>query len=145
MVAHYEKVTHNKWVEPNYERERIVRNMTNILLQEMMSNALKKILKGFEGSLVEVVSRLIDAVIWGLPVKYDVEVIRSEYQNVASKDRKSQQSSGSKRNRPDLMIQAYLQNKWDKVTYIESSKWQISDQKIFDDHNKLVRLTLDGF
>ena len=62
MVAHYEKVTHNKWVEPNYERERIARNMTNILLQEMMSNALEKILKGSEGSLVEVVSRLMDAV-----------------------------------------------------------------------------------
>ncbi len=63
MVAYYEKVTHNKWVELNYERECIVRNMTNILLQEMMSNALRKILKGSESSLVEVVSQLIDAVI----------------------------------------------------------------------------------
>ena len=82
---------------------------------------------------------------WGLPVEYDVEVTRGERQSVASKDRKSQQSSGSKGNRPDLMIRAYLQNKWDEVAYIESSKWQTSDQKIFDDHNKLVRLTLDGF
>ena len=32
MLAHYEKVIHNKWVELNYERERIARNMTNILL-----------------------------------------------------------------------------------------------------------------
>ena len=32
MLAHYEKVIHNKWVEPNYERERIAKNMTNILL-----------------------------------------------------------------------------------------------------------------
>src|SRR6266496_5072520 len=82
---------------------------------------------------------------WGLPVEYDIEVIRGEYQSVANKDHKSQQSSRSKGNRLDLMIQAYLRNKWDEVTYIESSKWQTSDQKIFDDHNKLVRLTLDGF
>ena len=52
--------------------------MTNILLQEMMSNALGKILKGSEGSLVEVVSWLMDAVMWGLPVVYDVEVTRGE-------------------------------------------------------------------
>src|SRR6266542_5126982 len=111
----------------------------------MMSNALRKILKGSEGSLVEVVSRLIDAVMWGLPVEYDVEVTRGERQSVASKDRKLQQSSGSKGNKPDLMIRAYLQNKWDEVAYIECSKWQTSDQKIFNDHNKLARLTLDGF
>ena len=82
---------------------------------------------------------------WGLPVVYNVEVTRGEHQSVASKDRKSQQSSRLKGNRPDLMIRAYFRNKWDEVTYIESSKWQTSDQKIFDDHNKLVRLTLDGF
>ena len=80
-----------------------------------------------------------------MPVEYDVEVIRGERQSVASKDHKSQQSSRSKGNRSDLMIRAYLRNKWDEVAYIESSKWQTSDQKIFDDHNKLVRLTLDGF
>ncbi len=78
--------------------------MTNILLQEMMSNALRKIFKGSEGSLVEVVFQLIDAVMQGLPVEYDVEVTRGERQSVISKDRKSQQSSGSKGNRPDLMI-----------------------------------------
>ncbi len=77
----------------------------------MMLNALRKILKGSESSLVEVVSRLIDAVMWGLSVEYDVEVTRGEHQNVASKDRKSQQSSRSKGNRPNLMIQAYLRNK----------------------------------
>src|SRR6266498_879398 len=104
MVTHYEKVTHNKWVELNYERERIARNMTNILLQEMMTNALEKILKGSEGFLVEVVSQLMNAVMWSLPVVYDVEVTRDERQSVASKDHKSQQSSGSKGNRSDLMI-----------------------------------------
>src|SRR6266511_4083706 len=111
----------------------------------MMSNALGKILKGSEGSFVEVVSQLMDAIMWGLPVVYDVEITRGERQSVVSKDRKSQQSSGSKGNRSDLMIQAYLRNKWNEVTYIESSKWQTSDQKIFDDHNKLVRLTFDEF
>src|SRR6266498_2864277 len=89
----------------------LARNMTNILLQEMMSNALGKILKGSEGSLVEVVSQLMDAVMWGLPIEYDVKVTRGERQNVASKDRKSQQSSRSKENRLDLIIRTYLQNK----------------------------------
>src|SRR6266542_632266 len=111
----------------------------------MMSNALRKILKSSESFLVEVVSRLMDTVMWGLPVEYDVEVTRGKCQSVASKDRKSQQSSKSKGNRSDLMIRAYLQNKWNKIAYIKSSKWQTSDQKIFDDHNKLARLTLDGF
>ncbi len=32
MLIHYEKMTHNKLVESNYKRERIARNMTNILL-----------------------------------------------------------------------------------------------------------------
>ena len=36
MLAHYEKVTYNKWVESNYEQERIAKNITNIFLQEMM-------------------------------------------------------------------------------------------------------------
>ena len=119
--------------------------MTNILLQEMMLNALRKILKGSEDSLVKIVSQLIDAVMWDLSIEYNVEVTKDEYQNVVSKDRKSQQSSGSKGNRPDLIIQAYLRNKWDEVAYIESFKWQASDQKIFDYHNKLARLTLDRF
>ena len=63
--------------------------MTNILLQEMMLNVFKKILKGSEDSLIEVVSRLIDAIIWGLSIEYDVEVIKGERQSVASKDHKS--------------------------------------------------------
>ena len=58
-----------------------------------------------------------------MPIEYDVKVIKDEHQSVASKDCKSQQSSGSKGNRPDLMIRAYLQNKWDEVAYIKSSKW----------------------
>ncbi|CAG8813877.1 5832_t:CDS:1, partial [Gigaspora rosea] len=41
----------------DYDQEHIARNVTNIFLQEVKSNALRKILRGFEGSLVEVVSR----------------------------------------------------------------------------------------
>ena len=77
----------------------------------MMSNAFRKILKDSKGFLVEVVSRLIDAVMWGLPIEYDVKVIRGEHQSIVSKDRKLQQSSRSKGNRPDLIIWAYLRNK----------------------------------
>ena len=63
--------------------------MTNILLQEMISNALRKILKGSESFLVEVVSRLMNAIMWGLSIEYDVEVIRGKRQSVTNKDHKS--------------------------------------------------------
>ncbi len=56
----------------------------------MIPNAFRKILKVSESFLVEVVSRLIDAVMWNLPVEYDVEVIRGKCQSVAGKDRKLQ-------------------------------------------------------
>ncbi len=56
MLIYYKKVIHNKWVELNYEQEHIARNMINILLQEIMSNALRKILKSSKGFLVKVVS-----------------------------------------------------------------------------------------
>ncbi len=85
MLTHYEKVTYNKWIESNHEWKHIVRNMTNILLQEMISNALRKILNSFEGFFIEVVSWLINAVMWDLPIEYDVKVIRSKYQSIASK------------------------------------------------------------
>ncbi len=74
----------------------------------MISNAFRKILKGSENSLVEVVSRLIDTVIWDLPIEYNVEVTRNKYQNITSKNCKLQQNNKLKGNRPNLMIQAYL-------------------------------------
>ncbi len=62
MLTYYEKVIHNKWIESNYEQECIVRNMTHIFLQEIISNILRKIFKDSEGFLIEVVSWLIDAI-----------------------------------------------------------------------------------
>ncbi len=32
MIAHYEKVIYNKWIELNYKQKCIARNITNILL-----------------------------------------------------------------------------------------------------------------
>ncbi|CAG8489861.1 17288_t:CDS:2, partial [Cetraspora pellucida] len=74
VLSQSEKVVHDRWVEESYGRERIARNVTDILLQEVKSNALHKVLRGSEGSKVEIVSRLIDAVMWRLPLEYDVEV-----------------------------------------------------------------------
>ncbi|RIB21551.1 hypothetical protein C2G38_2176286 [Gigaspora rosea] len=109
VLSQSEKVVHDRWIEENYGRERIARNVANVLLQEVKSNALHKVLRGSEGSK-------------RLPFEYDVVVTRGEWQSVASKDRKLQHNSNTRGDRPDLMIQAFLRQKWDEIAYVESGK-----------------------
>ncbi|CAG8703183.1 34095_t:CDS:2 [Gigaspora margarita] len=122
VLSQSEKVVHNRWIEENYGRKRIARNIADVLLQEVKSNALHKVLRGSKGSKVEIISRLINAVLWRLLLEYDVEVMRGKWQSVASKDQKLQHNSNARGDRPDLMIQAFLCQKWDEIAYVESGK-----------------------
>ncbi|GBB84448.1 hypothetical protein RclHR1_11000004 [Rhizophagus clarus] len=53
-------------------------------------------------------------------------------------------SNGSENCLVDLMIHVFFRNKWEEIIYIESGKWNCNDEKIRNDHNKLVQLCMDG-
>ncbi|CAG8573740.1 6307_t:CDS:2 [Dentiscutata heterogama] len=98
--------------ELKYEKERIVRGIIDVLLQEIKLNALRKVSHGSENSLVEIIVRLIDTAMYRLPVGYEIEVTRAERQSIASKNWKVQQQKGSRGNKPDLMIRMLFHRKW---------------------------------
>ena len=67
--------------------ERIAGEITDILLQKIKLNALQRVSGGSENTLVEIIARLIDMVMYYLPVDYEVEITRAERQSKASKSR----------------------------------------------------------
>ncbi|CAJ0746268.1 8432_t:CDS:2, partial [Entrophospora sp. SA101] len=115
VLSTKEAVTHSRWIEQEQDRERIARVITDVLLQEIRFNALRKISRG------------------------------AERQSKASKNRKVKQSIGSRGDKPDLMIRSYHRQKWEEIVYFESGKWKSNDNKILDDHNKLAQFCLDGY
>lgn len=120
-------------------------NITDTLLQEIKRNILHKISKASENALVDVVARLMEASIYQMPIDLDIEVTRNDRQSNASKKRKNRQVSGSRGNKPDLMIRAFFRQKWNEIAYVESGKWKSTGTKAHDDHNKLARFTSDGY
>nr|CAG8599124.1 1705_t:CDS:2 [Entrophospora candida] len=80
-----------------------------------------------------------------MPIGLDIEVTRNDCQSDASKKHKNRQVSGSRGNKPDLMVQAFFKQKWNKIAYVESGKWKSTDTKTHNDHNKLARFTSDGY
>ncbi|RIB05002.1 hypothetical protein C2G38_634287 [Gigaspora rosea] len=140
-----ETATHIQWVEEVHERERIVKIVTDVLLQKIRFNTLCKISRGSENSFIEIISHLIDATMYHLPVECEIDVTRAEQQSITSQNRKAQNNEGSRGDKPDLMIQSYHRQRWEELVYFESGKWNASDKKIHDDHNKLVQLCLDGY
>nr|CAG8610088.1 15868_t:CDS:2 [Entrophospora candida] len=145
VLSTKEAVTHSRWIEQEQDRERIARVITDVLLQEIRFNALRKISRGSENSLVEIIARLMDATMYRLPVECEIDVTRAEWQSKASKNRKVKQSIGSRGDKPDLMIRSYHRQKWEEIVYFESGKWKSNDNKILDDHNKLAQFCLDGY
>ncbi|CAG8684805.1 14376_t:CDS:2, partial [Dentiscutata heterogama] len=80
VLSSMETATHNQWVEEVHERERIAKIITDILLQEIRFNALRKISRGSENSFMEIISHLIDATMYHLPVECEIDVTRAERQ-----------------------------------------------------------------
>ena len=68
-------VTHDQWIE---DEERVASGITDILLQEIRLNVLRRVSEGSENTLVEIIVRLIDMAMYHLPVDYEVEVTRAE-------------------------------------------------------------------
>ncbi|CAG8763397.1 601_t:CDS:2, partial [Racocetra persica] len=145
VIAEDVNVVHYRWVEQESEREQIVRDITECLMQLIKSNSFRRVSRGSENSLVEVVARLIEVATYKLPINREVEVTRNERQSVASKNRKARVKEGARGNRPDLMIRALLDQKWNEIVYAESGKWNCNKDKILEDHKKLVRFCIDGY
>ncbi|RIB20873.1 hypothetical protein C2G38_2302294 [Gigaspora rosea] len=136
---------HDRWVEQESAREVVMKDITNVLLQKIKSNVLSKVTYGLENTLVEAVAHLIEASLHRLPIEYKVEVTRNERQSVASKNYKILKNIGSRGDKPDLMIQAFVKNKQKEIVYIESGKLNCNETKRRDNHNKLVKLCLCGY
>ncbi|CAG8684626.1 1656_t:CDS:2, partial [Dentiscutata heterogama] len=145
IIAPSETRRHKEWIESENNRVLIATNITDTLLQETKRNVLRKISKASENALVDVIARIIEASLYQMPVNFDIEVTRNDRQSIASKKRKNRQETGSRGNKPVLMIRAFFKNKWNELAYVESGKWRSTDTKTLNDHNKLARLSLDGY
>ncbi|CAG8439300.1 4803_t:CDS:2, partial [Acaulospora morrowiae] len=82
-------VTHDQWVEDDHIKEHIARGITDVLLQKIKLNVLRRVSRGSENTLMEIIACLIDMAIHHLPMDYEVEVIRAERQSTASKNCKA--------------------------------------------------------
>ncbi|CAG8824819.1 3912_t:CDS:1, partial [Gigaspora rosea] len=69
-----------------YEKDRVVRRIIDVCLQEIKLNVLHKVSHGSENSLVEIITRLIDTVMYHLPVGYEIEVTRTEQVNIPTQN-----------------------------------------------------------
>ncbi|CAG8728704.1 1176_t:CDS:2, partial [Dentiscutata heterogama] len=144
VLASREIVTHDQWVEADHVRGLVANGITNALLQEIKLNALRRVSEGSENTLVEIISRLLDMTMYHLPVDFEVEVTRSERQSIASKNWKIHQKTGSRGNKPDIMIRAYLRQKWEEIIFFEGGKWGAGEDKMVHDHNKLTQFCIAG-
>ncbi|CAG8660405.1 10147_t:CDS:10 [Cetraspora pellucida] len=144
ILAPSQAIYHDRWAEPIYIREEIAHNILDMILQEIKMD-LHQISKCSENTLVTIIGRLMDVAMCNLPVEFEVKVIRAEKQSIASKNRKISQGTGSRGNRPDLMIKAFFQRKWNELAYVESGKWKSNEDKIWDDYKSLVRFCIDCY
>ncbi|KAF0460881.1 hypothetical protein F8M41_000538 [Gigaspora margarita] len=61
MILLSEKVTHAHWVEQDYEKEQVARNITDDLLLKIKSNIFCQVSNGSENFFVEAIAHLIKA------------------------------------------------------------------------------------
>ncbi|RIB22356.1 hypothetical protein C2G38_2243340 [Gigaspora rosea] len=62
VVVEYVNIVHYHWVEQESNREQIVRDITEYLMQLIKSNFFCQVFRDSENSLVEVVAQLIEVV-----------------------------------------------------------------------------------
>jgi len=161
VIPQSQYINHNGWVEQEVDRKFVAQHIIDVIREDANANALPKT----ENGLVEIMARLIEAAIWCLPVEYTCKVTRyvfnnvvsifkymtnimtyrSEQQSIASKERNNLKETGSRDKKLDFMIQALFRRQWNKLLYVKSGKCGSNDTKILNDHNKLVRLCIDGY
>ncbi|CAG8810291.1 39893_t:CDS:2, partial [Gigaspora margarita] len=115
VLASTELVTHDQWLEQNHVRKLAVKGFKDVLLQEIKANILRRVDKGSEntliGKLLINIAHLIDAAMYSLPIGCEIEL------------------DDARGDRPDLMIWAFLRQKWNEVVYFESGRWSSTDKK----------------
>ncbi|CAJ0846405.1 1161_t:CDS:2, partial [Entrophospora sp. SA101] len=145
IITPSQVVYHDHWVEPISVREGVAQGIIDFILQEIRTDIICRISGHSEGTYMEMIGRLIDVTMCDLPLEFKIDITRSEQQSVASKNRKIHQGTGSRGNKPDIMIRAFFQWKWNEITYAEGGKWDSDEKKRLDDHNSLVRFCSDGY
>ncbi|CAJ0642883.1 4554_t:CDS:2 [Entrophospora sp. SA101] len=113
-------LSHGRWVERGVDRVQVAVNITDILLQEIKRNVLRRVSGGSENVLVDAITRLMEASLYQVPIEFDIEVTRNECQSMASKKRKTKQVIGSRGNKPDLMVRVFFKRRWNELAYLEN-------------------------
>ncbi|CAJ0642879.1 4552_t:CDS:2 [Entrophospora sp. SA101] len=145
IISPSEVLSHGRWVERGVDRVQVAVNITDILLQEIKRNVLRRVSGGSENVLVDAITRLMEASLYQVPIEFDIEVTRNERQSMASKKRKTKQVIGSRGNKPDLMVRVFFKRRWNELAYLESGKWRSTEIKSHNDHNKLAHFCIDGY
>ncbi|CAJ0824796.1 3362_t:CDS:2 [Entrophospora sp. SA101] len=76
-------LSHGRWVERGVDRVQVAVNITDILLQEIKRNVLRRVSGGSENVLVDAITRLMEASLYQVPIEFDIEVTRNERQSMA--------------------------------------------------------------
>ncbi|CAJ0832075.1 206_t:CDS:2, partial [Entrophospora sp. SA101] len=77
-------LSHGRWVERGVDRVQVAVNITDILLQEIKRNVLRRVSGGSENVLVDAITRLMEASLYQVPIEFDIEVTRNECQSMAN-------------------------------------------------------------
>ncbi|CAG8687196.1 3763_t:CDS:2, partial [Racocetra persica] len=81
-------------------------------------------------------ARLIEVATYQLPIN------RNEHQSVVSKNRKAKLKNSARNNKLNFYDLSIPRS---EIVYAESGKWNCNEDKILEDHNKLVRFCIDRY
>ncbi len=65
-------ILYDQWVKEEYKKECIAKRITDVLLQEIVSN-------NFKNSLIEIIAWLIDTAMYCLSIEYEIKVTRAKW------------------------------------------------------------------